>query len=50
MGAFVVPLFGHVSINPRTAQAGVRHSRLFARAPVEKEIPVVELGIEVSPE
>ena len=50
MGAFVVPLFGHVSINPSTVQAGIRHLRLFVRAPVEKEIPVVELGIEVSPE
>jgi len=50
MGACVVPLFGHVSINPPTAQAGIRHLRLFIRAPVEKEIPVVELGIEVSPE
>ncbi len=50
MGAFVVPLLGHVSINPPTAEAGVRHLRLFIRAPVEKEIPVVELGIEVSPE
>ena len=50
MGAFAVPLFGHVSINPPTAEVGVRHLRLFIRAPVEKEIPVVELGIEVSPE
>jgi len=50
MGALAVPLFGHVSINPPTAEAGVRHLRLFIRAPVEKDIPVVELGIEVSPE
>ncbi len=50
MGVFAVPLFGHVSINPPTAEVGVRHLRLFVRAPVEKEIPVVELGIEVSPE
>jgi len=47
---FTAPSFAHVSITPRTAQAGVRHVRHFIRAPVEKEISVVELGIEVSPE
>ena len=47
---FTVPALAHVSITPRTAQTGVRHVRHILRAPVEKEISVVELGIEVSPE
>jgi uncharacterized protein YcnI len=45
--AFAVPLFGHTSVNPRTAQAGIHHKIFYVRAPVEKEIPVVELGFEV---
>ena len=45
-----VPLFGHVSVNPRTSEAGVHHKLFYIRAPVEKEIPVVEFGVEVSEE
>ncbi len=48
--AFAVPLFGHASVNPRNAQAGVHHKIFYVRAPVEKEIPVVEWGYEVSQE
>ncbi len=48
--AFAVPLFGHTSVNPRSAQAGIHHKIFYVRAPVEKEIPVVELGFEVSQE
>ncbi len=44
------PLFGHASVNPRTTEAGVHHKIFYVRAPVEKEIPVVELGFEVSQE
>jgi uncharacterized protein YcnI len=46
----VVPLFGHVSVNPRTTEAGIHHKIFYIRAPVEKEIPVVEIGVEVSEE
>ena len=48
--AFAVPLLGHASVNPRTARAGIHHKIFYVRAPVEKEIPVVELGFEVSQE
>ena len=48
--AFAGPLFGHASVNPRTSEAGVHHKIFYVRAPVEKEIPVVELGFEVSQE
>ncbi len=48
--ACAVPLFGHTSVNPRTAQAGIHHKIFYVRAPVEKEIPVVELGFEVDEE
>ncbi len=50
VGASAVPLFGHVSVNPRTTEAGIHHKVFFLRAPVEKSIPVVELGLEVSQE
>ncbi len=48
--AFAGPLFGHASVNPRTSEAGVHHKIFYVRAPVEKEIPVVEWGYEVSEE
>ena len=50
VAAFAAPLFGHVSVNPRTSDAGIHHKLFYVRAPVEKEIPVVEFGIEVSQE
>lgn len=40
-------LWAHVAIFPRTFQAGALHDAFYVRAPVEKDIPVVELGIEV---
>ncbi|MBI2822340.1 MAG: DUF1775 domain-containing protein [Acidobacteria bacterium] len=46
-GALFDPLLAHVAIFPRTFQAGARHDAFYIRAPVEKDIPVVELGIEV---
>ena len=39
--------FAHVTVNPRKAEAETRHQMFYLRAPVEKEIPVVELGLEV---
>lgn len=50
VAALAAPLFGHVSVNPRTSEAGIHHKLFYVRAPVEKEIPVVEFGIEVSQE
>ena len=50
VAAFAAPLLGHVSVNPRSSEAGIHHKLFFVRAPVEKEIPVVEFGIEVSEE
>ncbi len=50
VAVLAVPLFGHVSVNPRTTEAGIHHKLFYLRAPVEKEIPVVEFGIEVSEE
>ena len=50
VAVLAVPLFGHVSVNPRTTEAGIHHKLFYLRAPVEKEIPVVEFGIEVSQE
>ena len=50
VAAFAAPLFGHVSVNPRTSAAGIHHKIFYVRAPVEKEIPVVEWGYEVSQE
>ena len=44
---FPTPLLGHVAVFPQTAQVGTRHASFFIRAPVEKDIPVVELGFEV---
>ena len=50
MVAVTGPLFGHVSFNPSTAQAGVQHMLFYIRAPVEKDIPMVELGLEMDQE
>ena len=49
-GVSSTPLLAHVSVNPRVTEAGLKHSLFYVRAPVEKEIPVVELGVEVSEE
>ena len=51
LAAFSLPLMAHISVNPRTtSDVGVHHKLFFIRAPVEKAIPVVELGFEVSEE
>ena len=45
---FPTSLFAHVALFPQTTQAGARHESFYIRAPVEKDIPVVELGFEVN--
>jgi len=47
---FPTSLFAHVALFPQTTQAGERHASFFIRAPVEKDIPVVELGFAVDEE
>jgi len=47
---FPTSLFAHVALFPQTTQAGARHESFYIRAPVEKDIPVVELGFEVDEE
>lgn len=47
---FPTSLIAHVALFPQTTQAGERHASFFIRAPVEKDIPVVELGFEVDEE
>jgi uncharacterized protein YcnI len=47
---FPTSLIAHVALFPQTTQAGGRHESFFIRAPVEKDIPVVELGFEVDEE
>ena len=44
---FSTSLFAHVAIFPQTIAAGTRHHNFYIRAPVEKDIPVVEMGFEV---
>ena len=44
---FPTPLLAHVAIFPQTVEAGARHASFYIRAPVEKDIPVVELGFEI---
>ena len=45
--AFPASIFAHVAIFPQTIEAGARHASFYIRAPVEKDIPVVELGFEI---
>ena len=47
---FPTSLLAHVALFPQTTQAGARHESFYIRAPVEKDIPVVELGFEVDQE
>lgn len=47
MVVFPAFVFAHVTVNPRKAETGSLHQMFYLRAPVEKEIPVVELGLEV---
>ncbi len=44
---FPTHLLAHVALFPQTIEAGARHASFYIRAPVEKDIPVVELGFEV---
>ena len=50
LAVFSVPMMAHISVNPRTSEAGIHHKLFYIRAPVEKAIPVIELGFEVSEE
>ncbi len=49
-GFFAAQAFAHVSVNPRRAISGTHHVTFVVRAPVEKEIPTVELKILIPPE
>ncbi|MEE8349260.1 MAG: DUF1775 domain-containing protein [Acidobacteriota bacterium] len=46
---FVFPAtaLAHVALFPQTVEAGTRHASFYIRAPVEKDLPVVELGFEI---
>ncbi|MFB3068296.1 MAG: DUF1775 domain-containing protein [Acidobacteriota bacterium] len=47
---FAAQAFAHVSVNPRRAISGTHHVAFTVRAPVEKDIPTVELKIIIPPE
>ncbi len=47
---FAAQAFAHVSVNPRRAISGTHHVAFTVRAPVEKDIPTVELKIVIPPE
>ena len=47
---FAAQAFAHVSVNPRRAISGTHHVAFTVRAPVEKDIPTVELKILIPPE
>jgi len=47
---FAVEAFAHVSLNPRQGISGTHHVAFSVRAPVEKDIPTVELKIVIPPE
>ena len=49
-GFFVAQAFAHVGLQPRRAVSGARHVSFSVRAPVEKDIPTVELKIVIPPE
>ncbi len=49
-GFFAAQASAHVSVNPRQAISGTHHVGFFVRAPVEKDIPTVELKIVIPPE
>ena len=31
VAAFAAPLFGHISVNPRTSEAGIHHKLFYVR-------------------
>ena len=47
---FAAQAFAHVSLNPRQGISGTHHVAFSVRAPVEKDIPTVELKILIPPE
>jgi len=47
---FAAQAFAHVSLNPRQGISGTHHVAFSVRAPVEKDIPTVELKIVIPPE
>lgn len=49
-GFFAAQSFAHVGLQPRRAVSGTHHVGFTVRAPVEKEIPTVELKIVIPPE
>ncbi len=49
-GFFAAQAFAHVGLQPRRAVSGARHVSFSVRAPVEKDIPTVELKILIPPE
>ncbi len=47
---FAAELFAHVGLAPRRGISGTHHVAFAVRAPVEKDIPTVELKILIPPE
>ncbi len=47
---FTVQALAHVGLQPRRGISGTRHVAFAVRAPVEKDIPTVELKILIPPE
>ncbi len=47
---FAAEAIAHVSLNPRQGISGTHHVSFTVRAPVEKDIPTVELKIVIPPE
>ncbi len=47
---FAAEALAHVSLNPRQGISGTHHVAFTVRAPVEKDIPTVELKIIIPPE
>ncbi len=47
---FAAEALAHVSLNPRQGISGTHHVAFSVRAPVEKDIPTVELKIVIPPE
>ncbi len=47
---FAAEALAHVSLNPRQGISGTHHVSFSVRAPVEKDIPTVELKIVIPPE
>ena len=47
---FAAEAFAHVSLTPRRGISGTHHVAFSVRAPVEKDIPTVELKIIIPPE